>query len=200
VYDLLDFTTAVQSGHIPAVSFIKAVAYQDGHPGYSNPLDEQTNIVTLVDLLMQQPYWKNTAVVILYDDSDGWYDHQMGPIVNTSQGTADALTAPGFCGSAATSLPGLNPANLHAQGRCGYGMRQPLVIISAYAKQNFVDHSLTDQTSVIRFIEDNWLGGQRIGLGSFDTISNSIAGMFDFTKVRQNSILILDPTTGEQIQ
>jgi phospholipase C len=48
-----------EAGDIPAVSFIKAVAYQDGHAGYSNPLDEQTNVVTLIDLLMQKSYWKS---------------------------------------------------------------------------------------------------------------------------------------------
>ena len=61
-YDYQDFLTAVQSGHIPAVSFVKAPAYQDAHAGYSNPLDEQTFVVTLVNLLMQQPYWNQTAV------------------------------------------------------------------------------------------------------------------------------------------
>jgi phospholipase C len=200
VYDLNDFKAVVKAGDIPAVSFIKAVAYQDGHAGYSNPLDEQTNVVTLVNLLMEQPSWSETAVVILYDDSDGWYDHQMGPIVNQSTGPDDALTGPGACGTASTSLPGLNPANLHALGRCGYGMRQPLLVISPYALENFVDHTVTDQTSVIHFIEDNWLGGQRIGNGSFDAISSPINQMFNFTKARTNTIVILDPTTGLVIQ
>ena len=199
VYDLNDFTTVVREGHIPAVSFIKAVAYQDGHAGYSNPLDEQTNVVTLIDLLMQQSTWSTTAVVILYDDSDGWYDHQMGPLVNQSTGPADALTGANACGTAATSLPGLNPANLHALGRCGYGMRQPFMVISPWAQENFVDHTLTDQTSVIHFIEDNWLKGQRIGNGSFDAIASPIDQMFNFTKIRKNGILILDPSTGEPI-
>jgi phospholipase C len=200
VYDLQDFTTAIQSGSIPAVSFIKAVAYQDGHAGYSNPLDEQANIVTLINMLMQESYWYQTAVVILYDDSDGWYDHQMGPIVNQSTGPDDALTGPGACGTAATSLPGLNPANAHALGRCGYGMRQPFVVVSPYALENFVDHTLTDQSSVIRFIEDNWLHGQRIGQGSFDAIAGPITQMFDFHKRRTNGVLILSPTTGEPVQ
>jgi len=113
-------------------------------------------------------------VVVMYDDSDGWYDHQMGPIVNQSTGAADTLTGPGACGNAANSLPGLDPANPHALGRCGYGMRQPLLVISPFAKQNFVDHTLTDQTSVLRFIEDNWLGGQRIVQGSFDVLAGSL--------------------------
>jgi phospholipase C len=196
VYDLQDFMAVAQTGSIPAVSFIKMIAIQDGHAGYSNPLDEQTGVVTLVNTLMQQAFWKDTAVVILYDDSDGWYDHQMGPIVNQSTGPADALTGPNACGTAATSLPGLNPANLHALGRCGYGMRQPFMVISPFAKENYVDHSLTDQTSVIRFIEDNWLQEQRLGQGNFDAISTSILSMFDFNTTR-SGMLLLNPSTGE---
>jgi len=199
VYDLRDFEGVAVAGNIPAVSFIKLKAYQDGHAGYSNPLDEQAGVVSLVNLLMEQSFWKSTAVVILYDDSDGWYDHQMGSIVNQSTGPADALTGPNACGTATLSLPGLNAANLHALGRCGYGMRQPLLVISPWAKENFVDHTLTDQTSVIHFIEDNWLNGQRIGQGSFDAIASSIVQMFDFTPPERSGILILGPGTGEPI-
>ena len=122
----------------------------------------------------------------------------MGPIVNTSTGTADALTGPNACGSAATALPGVNPANLHALGRCGYGPRQPLIVVSPWAKANFVDHTVTDQTSIIHFIEDNWLGGQRIGQGSFDAVSSSIAQMFNFPQIRANGVLFLNPSTGER--
>ena len=203
-YDLEDFFAAVKAGHFPAVSFLKAQAYQDGHAGYSNPLDEQHLLVKLINFLQSQEEWKHTAVVIMYDDSDGWYDHQLGPIVNQSQGSADALTAPGFCGDAATTLalPGYNGSgNPHALGRCGYGPRQPLLVISPWARRNFVDHSVTDQTSVLRFIEDNWLNGQRI-VGSFDSIANSITQMFSFKRNGdddQREPLILDPTFGEPI-
>jgi phospholipase C len=180
------------------VSFLKAAGFQDGHAGYSDPLDEQTFVVNTINFLEALPTWSSTAVVIAYDDSDGWYDHQMPPIVNQSTGPADALTGPGACGTAATSLPGYNPtANPHALGRCGYGPRLPLLVISPYAKANFVDHTTTDQSSVIHFIEDNWLGGQRIGQGSFDGIANSISQMFNFTKVRANGTLFLNPNTGE---
>ena len=195
-YDIQDFYTAAAAGNMPAVSFLKAPAFQDGHAGYSDPLDEQNFVVNTVNFLETLPTWNSTAVVILYDDSDGWYDHQMGPIVNQSTGPSDALTGPSTCGTAATSLPGINPANLHALGRCGYGPRQPLLVISPWAKANFVDHTVTDQTSVIHFVEDNWLGGQRIGQGSFDTISNSISQMFNFTKIRANGVLFLNPNTG----
>ena len=200
-YDLDDFYTSVRAGNFPAVNFIKAQAFQDGHAGYSDPLDEQTFLVTLINFLQQQRIWQSTAVVILYDDSDGWYDHQMGPIVNPSSGPADALTGPGACGNPSTALPGVDPNNLHALGRCGYGPRQPLLVISPWARQNFVDHTITDQSSVLQFVEDNWLGGQRIGQGSFDSIASSIGQMFKFTGEDrgENRRLILDPTTGQPI-
>ena len=197
-YDMNDFFAAVGAGNFPAVSFLKAQAYQDGHAGYSDPLDEQTFVVNVVNFLQSQPEWGSTAVVIMYDDSDGWCDHQIGPILNQSRGTADALSGPGLCGSAAdsTALPGVDTVNAHALGRCGLGPRQPLLVVSPWARRNFVDHSVTDQTSVLRFIEDNWLQGQRIGQGSFDAITNSITQMFDFNDDPGNGVLLLDPLTG----
>ncbi|MGH3427227.1 MAG: alkaline phosphatase family protein, partial [Mycobacteriales bacterium] len=133
------------------------------------------------------------AVVIAYDDSDGWYDHQPSPIVNPSQSPQDALSAPGICGSpTAPQLGGF-------QDRCGYGPRLPLLVISPFAKQNFVDHTRTDQTSILRFIEDNWLSGRRIGGGSFDALAGPLIPMFDFHH-RVPGTLILDHTTGTRAQ
>ncbi len=166
-YDMHDFYDAVNAGNFPAVSFLKAPGYQDGHPGYSDPLDEQTFIVNVINFLMRSEYWNSTAVVINWDDSDGWYDHQMGPIVNQSASAADALSGAGACGTGTAALPGVGITQ-PAQGRCGYGPRIPMLVISPWAKQNFVDHTVTDQSSIIHFIEDNWLNGTRIGSGSFD--------------------------------
>ena len=198
-YDVNDFFTAVSAGNFPAVSFLKPIAIQDAHPGNSDPLDEQRFIVKVANFLQAQPEWANTALVILYDDSDGWYDHQIGTIVNGSNSAADALSAPGACGSGANALPGVNPATTHAQGRCGYGPRQPLLVISPWAQHNYVDHSVTDQSSVIRFIEDNWLGGQRIGQGSYDGIANSISSLFNFNQTISNDLYILNEETGEPV-
>jgi len=126
----------------------------------------------------------------------------MSPILNQSHGGQDALTGAGLCGSAAdsTALPGVDPVNNpHALGRCGYGPRQPLLVVSSWARKNFVDHSTTDQSSIIRFVEDNWLGGQRISPGSFDNIANSITQMLDFSQNNNNqgNVYILAPRTGQ---
>lgn len=195
-YDIHDFYDAVRARNFPAVSFLKAPAFQDGHAGYSNPLDEQTFLVQVVNFLQGTPEWKNTAVIVAYDDSDGWYDHQMGPIVNQSTGSTDALNGPGSCGDGSSALPGVDPGNAHAQGRCGFGPRLPLLAISPWAKVNFVDHALTNQASIMVFIEDNWIGGRRLGKGSFDAISNSIDTMFDFKSAPRMGRLILNESTG----
>ena len=83
-YDIQDFFAAVKSGNFPAVSYLKASGYQDAHAGYSDPLDEQTFVTEVVNFLEQQPDWNNTAVIIAYDDSDGWYDHQFAKAGNAS--------------------------------------------------------------------------------------------------------------------
>ncbi len=197
-YDTNDFFKAVSAGNFPTVSFLKAPGYQDGHAGYSDPLDEQTFIVNTINFLQKSSGdWQHTVVVIAYDDSDGWYDHQMSPIVNQSQTAADMLSGIGQCGADVPVLTGATAGVTHAQGRCGYGPRLPFLVISPFAKQNFVDHTVTDQTSVLRFIEDTWLGGQRIQ-GSFDALANSITNMLDMNQINWFPYYILDPTTGEE--
>jgi phospholipase C len=68
------------------------------------------------------------------------------------------------------------------------------MVISPFSKPNFVDSTLTDQSSILRFIEDNWQTG-RVGNGSYDDIAGTLLNMFDFN--HGNDRLILDPTTGE---
>ncbi len=155
-YDIQDFYDAVRAGSFPAVSYLKAAGYQDGHAGYSDPIDEQNFVVTVINFLQTQRDWDSTAVVIAYDDSDGWYDHQLGQIVNQSATAADIVNGKPACGTGEAALPGPNAE--HAQGRCGYGPRLPLLVVSPWAKSNAVDHTMTDQTSILRFVEDNWLG------------------------------------------
>lgn len=183
-YDSHDFFDALKTGNFPAVSYLKAPAFQDGHAGYSNPLDEQDFIVQVVSAVQASKDWASTAIILAYDDSDGWYDHQAPPIVNPSHGAADALNGDQLCNHGAEQAgpapltPLLGHDGKPALGRCGYGTRQPLLVISPFARKNYVDHTLTDQTSILKFIEDNWLDGARIQAGgSFDTIAGSIENM-----------------------
>jgi phospholipase C len=188
-YDLTDFWDAARAGNVPQVSFLKARGFEDGHTGYSDPLSEQRFLVDTINRLQQLPQWDDMAIIIAYDDSGGWYDHAMPPIVRTSNTSEDALTGAGSCGQSASDA---------VQGRCGFGPRLPLIVISPWAKHNFVDHTLTDQSSILRFIEDNWKLG-RIGDGSTDEAAGSLVNMFDFSERRLTRHLFLDPFTGNKV-
>ena len=86
--------------------------------------------------------------------------------------------------------------------RCGFGQRLPLLVISPWTRQNYVSGNLTNTASITKFIEDNWLRGQRIGDGSFDAISGSLyarGGLLDFRTRPNFQPVILDPTTGEVV-
>jgi phospholipase C len=203
-YDTSDFDQLVAgigrgdlpSSALPAVSFLKAPGFQDGHAAYSDPIDEQRFIVQEINALQKTPDWKSTAVVISYDDSDGWYDHVYSGVANPSNTVADALTGTGACGTG-TPVAG-------QQGRCGYGPRLPLLVVSPWSKQNHVDHTVTDQSSITRFVEDNW-GLARIP-GSLDARAGTLTGLFDFAaKHGQGNAygnapnaepFLLDPATG----
>ena len=208
-YDMSDFDALVGAiahgylspDHLPAVSFLKAPGYQDGHADYSDPLDEQQFIANEINALQHTPDWSNTAVIIAYDDSDGWYDHAYSGIHNPSNtstvadppGPQDFLTGAGLCGNTAAQAPLAGQ-----QGRCGFGPRLPLLVISPWAKHNYIDHTLTTQSSILTLIEDNW-SLPRIA-GSFDAISGTLKNLFDFHSSHgSNSKLYLDPVTGERL-
>jgi phospholipase C len=198
-YDLNAFWAALRAGNLPTVSFVKAPADQTGHPQTSGALLEQTFLVDTINTLQRSRYWPDTAIIIAYDDSDGWYDHVMPPIVNQSNDPPmDSI-----CGS-------VPPASTAFNDRCGYGERLPLLVISPYAKRNYVDHALIDITSILRFIEDNWqLGridsldhpdGTPAGQGSFDQFAGSIEGLFDFSRGPRSLLpVLLDDNTGEPL-
>ena len=193
-YDLSAFFTALRNHNLPAVSFLKALSIEDGHAGYSDPLDEQLFLVNTINAIMQSDEWKETAIIITWDDSDGWYDHQMGPIVRQSNTTDDLLLGPGNCGA-----PKANDVSGGTQnGRCGFGPRIPLLVISPFAKPNYVDHRVLDFSSITRFIEDNFNLG-RIGNGSGDALAGTLNSVFDFSGKPSGRRLILDPKTGQII-
>jgi len=194
-YDMSYFADALDGNggaKLPAVSYLKAPAYQDGHPGYSDPLDEQTWLVNTINSVEQSKYWASTAIVITYDDSDGWYDHQSpisaGALVN---GSNDSAIDTAMCEAVSINVGSTN-------GRCGYSQRLPMLVISPWTRSNYVSGKLTNTASVVKFIENNWLSGERIS-GSFDASSGSLdgkGGLLDFNTKPHLTPLILNPTTG----
>ncbi len=191
-YDISDFYETLKDGNMPSVSFLKPPAYENAHPGNSDPLDEQNFVVNTVNQIERSKSWGSTAIIITYDDYDWWYDSVSWPIVNGSNTAQDAA----ICNT--------NPTTLGSYAyRCGFGPRLPLIVISPWTKPNTVSNNLTDTASIIKFIEDNWLHGQRIGNGSYDASAGSLdapGGVLDFHLVIPSYLpVILNPTTGEVV-
>jgi phospholipase C len=214
-YDTSDFDQlvgAITNGDLPpsalpAVSFLKAPGYQDGHAAYSDPADEQAFVTREINALMKTPDWEHTAVVINYDDSDGWYDHAFPGVQNPSLSPADNLTNTTFSGPTSGQC-GPNPQPFTPlggeQGRCGFGPRLPMMVVSPFAAQNHIDHNMSDQASIPNFVEYNWRlpaisGSADHVLSSADSsegIPFDLAGLFDFHGPHAQRVL-LDPSTGQ---
>ena len=214
-YDTSDFDQLVAaitrhelpSSALPAVSFLKAPGYEDGHAAYSDPADEQQFVVDVINSLELSPDWRSTAVIVNYDDSDGWYDHVYSGVTNPSLSPADNLTNTTFTGSTSGQC-GPNPQSAAPlggdQGRCGFGPRLPMLVISPFARHNYVDHNLSDQASIINLVEYNWglpgIAGSAdqvlAGKDASERVRFDLGAMFRFTRPRDNRV-ILDPFTGE---
>ena len=205
-YDLSYFYQALSKGNLPAVTYLKFSENNTGHAADSTPLLEQTSIVNAINAIEQSPFWRDTAIMITYDDSGGWYDHVAGPIVNFSQDPInDAISGNPATSTGACGKPGPGVV-IDIQDRCGFGTRLPFLLISPYAKRNYVDHSLNDTTSILRFIEYNWGLGPIGDPQSFDVLaSGRLSGMFDFDDTHEDDRnaesrkLVLNPTTGEVV-
>ncbi|HEY1506419.1 MAG TPA: alkaline phosphatase family protein [Stellaceae bacterium] len=225
-YDITDFFSALKAHNLPAVSFLKAPLYQDEHPGNSDPLSAQTFMVDVINALQQSSDWADTAVIINYDDTDGWYDHVTGPVINQtafSTGTDNNATNANdsyipklpLSTSTTPASPGVIPTSgvcgtptggASAPPRCGYGPRLPYLVVSPWSKVNYVSHKTIDQSSTIAFIEFNWglpfIDGPTApapGTASYDRVAGSILNMFDFDDHPNIFPLILNDQTGQVV-
>ena len=184
-YDLSDFYTALNAGNMPAVSFLKAAEYQDAHAGYSDPLDEQAFLVNTINQIEKSRFWKS------HGDRD--LLRRLRRLVRPPA-SGDRRTAP-----TRRWTPRSATRSRCALGsfpdRCGFSQRLPMLVISPWSRTNYVSQQLTNTASILKFAENNWLGGKRIGGGSYDAISNSLSGMLQFFAPHIDPV-ILNPTTG----
>lgn len=124
--DETDFVAAANAGTLPAVSFVKPIGANNEHPGYTDLTTGENHLVSLINAVKNGPNWKDTAIVVTYDENGGFWDH----------------VAP--------------PTDLQHSDKWGPGTRVPAIIISPLAKRHFVDHTLYDTTSILTTIEHRW--------------------------------------------
>jgi phospholipase C len=124
--DESDFIAAAQAGTLPAVSFVKPLGPNNEHPGYADLITGENHLLDLISAVRNGPNWKDTAIVITYDEHGGFWDH----------------VAP--------------PTDSQHSDQWGPGLRVPTIVISPLAKRHFVDHTLYDTTSILATIERRW--------------------------------------------
>lgn len=149
LYDALSGTAV--NGTVPVlpdVSWVKAPAPSDGHPGYSNPTSDDQFVGDLVQRLQASPYWKNTALIVAFDETGGWWDHVGPPDLGGNFATwVNGSPNLSGCQYAGDGLP---------CGEAGLGPRMPVLVVSPFAKQGFVDHDLLDTSSLVNWVEWNY--------------------------------------------
>jgi phospholipase C len=77
--DEANFTSDLQNGTLPAVSFIKPLGANNEHPGYADLIDGQNHVASLVAAVQQSQYWKDSVIIITYDEFGGHWDHVSPP-------------------------------------------------------------------------------------------------------------------------
>jgi phospholipase C len=140
---LAAFGRAVQAGTLPPIVMVET---DYGHASEENPQNVQageTFVAGVVQALMANPkVWERTLVIWYYDEHGGYFDHvPPPPALNPGDGSHPILPAgvPSF-GDDYTRL----------------GFRVPAVVVSPWARREFVSHTVFDHTSVLRTIEVKW--------------------------------------------
>jgi phospholipase C len=154
---LADFIADVESGELPAVSWIVAPYGYSEHPA-ARPVDGAAYTQTVLETIWSDPkLWRNTVVLITYDENDGFFDHTVPP-------TAPAGTAAEFVGG----LP------------IGLGPRVPLTVVSPWSRGGWVDSAVADHTSVLRFLE-RWTGVKETNISDWRrAVCSDLTEAFDF--------------------
>jgi len=188
IVPISQFTTDVQNGTLPQVALIEPAsnAGLDEHPNdqdTSSPSSVQAgaNYASgLINALMASPSWKDSAMMFTYDEAGGYYDHvspqSATPPENPNSPTylpidlqpTDICDAPGQLGT----------------GTCNFahtGYRLPMIVISPFAKKNYVSHTVYDFTAILGLIEARF---DVPALTNRDAAQASMAAdFFDFVNV-----------------
>ena len=177
IQPISQYLTDVQNGTLPQVAYLAPAsdAGLDEH-GTDADSDPPTNIQTgeayvesLINPLMTSSSWSSSVLFWTYDEAGGLYDHVSPQPMPSPDGIAPNDLLPGDICETSTGPT------------CNFtwtGYRIPLVVVSPYAKQNYVDHTVADYTAILKFIETRW---SLPALNARDAAQIDMTEFFDFT-------------------
>ncbi|MBV8206184.1 MAG: hypothetical protein JO041_05285 [Acidobacteria bacterium] len=168
IQPIANYFSDLQAGTLPQVAMIEPAfsGGNDEHPGIPNNI--QTGVAetkTYIDALMNSSSWKDSAFILTFDESGGMYDHVAPP---TGVPNPDGIPPQDlFTGSPA------DPAGDFTR----YGFRVPLIVLSPFARKNYVSHTVTDATAILRLIETRF---NLPTLTKRDAVAIDMTEFFDF--------------------
>jgi phospholipase C len=150
--DYADFVSAVAGGQLPELSFVKGVGYHNEHPGYGTTVSQGAEFVTGIVGSVLASPLADDTLILVTWDEGGGFFDHVKP-----------------------------PPTSSVDGQ-PYGTRVPLLAIGRFAKKNFVSHVILEHSSIVAFVEYNFLHatGQ---LGGRDAVVNNLGSLLDPVEV-----------------
>lgn len=137
------------AGTLPEVSFVKALGFNTEHPGYGTKISAGQQFVTDLVDTVNKSCYKDSTLILVTWDEGGGYFDHVPP--------------------PATSTVDNQP----------YGTRVPLIAVGRYAKKGTVSHVEMEHSSIVKFLEFNFLDGKTGQLGARDAVVNNIGSLLD---------------------
>jgi phospholipase C len=185
------FRSDVESGNLPQVSWIAAPEAYSEHPNWV-PKYGGWYVSQFLDVLAANPtVWSKTALFVTFDEEGGFFDHMVPP------------TPPETPGHGLSNVPITNEIfpgdSSHPSGPYGLGMRVPMIVVSPWTKGGWVNSQVFDHTSLIRFLEARFAGGNTDLLESNITewrrsVAGDLTSVFDFANPEQWQGIVLPDT------
>ncbi len=147
--DYAELQSALASGGLPAVAFVKALEFRTEHPGQHVTLSAGMAFVTqLADAIAASRYADDTLLLVTYDEGGGYFDH--------------------------VKPPPASPVDHQP-----YGTRVPMLAIGPLARAGSVSHVVMEHSSVVKLVEWNFLGGKTGQLGGRDAVVANMGSLLD---------------------
>ncbi|RZS40845.1 phospholipase C [Herbihabitans rhizosphaerae] len=150
----------IAAGTLPKVSWLVPTAALSEHPGASTPVGSANLIYQVLDAIASDvDTWSKTVLLINFDENDGYFDHVPAPVPAS-----------------------VNEADFYDGKPLGLGPRVPMTIVSPWTVGGFVDSTVADHTSVVRFLE-RWTGVEEPNISPWRRqVCGDLTSAFDFER------------------
>ena len=161
VTSVAEFYIDAAAGLLPAVSIISPEAEEISEENPQNMAIGEAFVWSIANAVLTSPLWSSSMLVVTYDEHGGHYDHVPPFAVPNPDGTHP-------------NVPNYAPDDYTLSG-----FRVPSIVISPWAKRDYVSHVPREHTAILRFMEKKW---NLPPLTRRDAAADDLLDIFDFKK------------------